>query len=241
VRGRDAEQPMAGHDCELAARRQGLRTVSLILVIGNKNYSSWSLRAWLALKVGGVAFEERRISLDRPQTKAEIRAFSPSGKVPCLIDGELAVWDSLAICETANERYAGGSLWPEDADLRAQARAVTAEMHAGFAPLRTHMPMDIRSRHRVRGAEAQQRADVAADVTRIRAIWTDCLARSGGPLLFGDFSIADAFYAPVVTRFRSYGVALSGRLDAYADALLALPEMQAWVEAAQAETEVLEL
>jgi glutathione S-transferase len=213
--------------------------VSLVLVIGNKNYSSWSLRAWLALKVGNVAFEERRIGLDRPQTRAEILAYSPSGKVPCLIDGALVVWDSLAICETASERSAGGSLWPEDADRRAQARAVTAEMHAGFAALRTHMPMDIRSQHHAKGAAALQRADVATDVARIQAIWADCLVHSGGPLLFGSFSIADAFYAPVVTRFRSYGVALGERLAAYADAVLALPAMQQWVEAARAETEVI--
>ena len=120
--------------------------MSRVLVIGNKNYSSWSLRAWLALKVGGVAFEEKRIALDRPQTKAEILAHSPSGKVPCLIDAGLVVWDSLAICETANERYTAGALWPTDADARAHARAVTAEMHSGFAALRTHMPMDIRVR-----------------------------------------------------------------------------------------------
>lgn len=213
--------------------------MSRVLVIGNKNYSSWSLRAWLALKVGNVAFEERRIALDRPQTRAEILAYSPSGKVPCLIEGALIVWDSLAICETANERYASGSLWPETADARAQARAVTAEMHAGFAALRTHMPMDIRSQHHTKGAAALQRADVAADVARIQAIWDDCLARSSGPLLFGRFSIADAFYAPVVTRFRSYGVALAERLAAYADAVLALPAMQQWVEAARAEAEVL--
>jgi glutathione S-transferase len=215
--------------------------MSPLLVIGNKNYSSWSLRAWLALKVGNVAFDERRIGLDRPQTKAEILAYSPSGKVPCLIDGALVVWDSLAICETANERYAAGSgpLWPEDAGTRAHARAVTAEMHSGFAPLRTHMPMDIRSQHHAKGAAAQQRADVAADVVRIQAIWADCLARSGGPLLFGGFSIADAFYAPVVTRFRSYGVPLPERLAAYADAVLALPAMRQWVDAAHAETEVI--
>lgn len=210
------------------------------LVIGNRNYSSWSLRPWLALKVSGVAFEEMRIALDQPRTKAEILARSPSGKVPCLIDGELLVWDSLAICETANERYAGGALWPADADQRAHARAVTAEMHSGFAALRTHMPMDIRSRNHERGAAAMQRADVAADVTRIRSIWADCLSRSSGPLLYGGFTIADAFYAPVVTRFRTYGVELAPALAAYADRILALPAMQQWVEAARAETEVID-
>lgn len=210
------------------------------LVIGNRNYSSWSLRAWLALKTGGVAFEDVRIVLDQPTTKAEILARSPSGKVPCLIDDELVVWDSLAICETANERYVGGALWPAAADTRAHARAVTAEMHSGFAALRTHMPMDIRSRNHQRGAAALLRADVAVDVARILAIWADCLSRSGGPLLYGGFTIADAFYAPVVTRFRTYGVALEPALAAYADRVLTLPAMQQWVEAAHAETEVID-
>lgn len=214
--------------------------MSRTLVIGNKNYSSWSLRAWLALKLARVEFEEVRIALDQPQTRSEILARSPSGKVPCLIDGPLVVWDSLAICETVNERYVAGTLWPADADSRALARAASAEMHSGFAALRTHMPMDIRSQRPERGATARQRADVAADVARIQSIWTDCLARSGGPLLFGGFTIADAFYAPVVTRFRTYGVALSPALSAYCDAVLALPAMRQWVEAAQAETEVID-
>ena len=210
------------------------------LVIGNKNYSSWSLRAWLALRLGRVDFEEVRIALDQPQTKSEILARSPSGKVPCLIDGPLVVWDSLAICETVNERCVAGTLWPADAHARAQARAVSAEMHSGFAALRTHMPMDIRAHRPERGAKALQRSDVAADVARIQSIWTDCLSRSSGPLLFGRFTIADAFYAPVVTRFRTYGVALSPVLSAYCDAVLALPAMREWVEAAQAETEVID-
>ncbi|HTN49585.1 MAG TPA: glutathione S-transferase family protein [Burkholderiaceae bacterium] len=211
-----------------------------ILVIGNKNYSSWSLRPWLALRHAGVAFDELRIVLDQPSTKAEILRRSPSGKVPCLIDGSLVVWDSLAICETANERYLAGALWPTDADARAHARAVSAEMHSGFAALRTHMPMDIRSSRPDQGASTAQRADVAADIVRIQALWTDCLERSGGPLLYGRFSIADAFFAPVVTRFRTYGVSLPTALSAYADRILALPAMRQWVEAARAESEVIE-
>lgn len=213
--------------------------MSRVLVIGNKNYSSWSLRPWLALTEAGIAFEERRIVLDQPQSKAVILQHSPSGKVPCLIDGGLTVWDSLAICETASERYAGGALWPADADARARARAVSAEMHSGFAALRTHLPMDIRARDSERGAIAQQRTDVAADIARIQAIWSDCLERSGGPLLFGSFSIADAFFAPVVTRFRTYGVELPAPLARYAETVLALKAMQRWVEAAVAETEVI--
>ncbi len=213
--------------------------MSRILVIGNKNYSSWSLRAWLALNQAGVAFDEQRIRLDQPETKAEILRHSPSGKVPCLVDGSLVVWDSLAICETANERYVNGTLWPANPGERARARAVTAEMHSGFAAMRTYMSMDIRSRWNDKGAAAQRRDDVAADIARIQSIWSDCLDRSGGPLLFGAFSIADAFYAPVVTRFHTYGVTLAPMLSAYADAVLALPAMRLWVEAARAEPEVL--
>lgn len=214
--------------------------MSRILVIGNKNYSSWSLRPWLALTQAGVAFEEKRIALDQPQTKAEILRHSPSGKVPCLIDGPLVVWDSLAICETANERYTGGALWPQDADARARARSVSAEMHSSFAALRAHMPMDIRARLDEKGAAARQRADVAADIARIQAIWTDCLEGSDGPWLFGAFSIADAFFAPVVTRFRTYGVTLAPPLASYAETVLALPAMQQWIEAAHAELQVIQ-
>jgi len=214
--------------------------MSRTLIIGNKNYSSWSLRAWLALREAGVAFDEHRIALDRRQTKGEILRHSPSGKVPCLIDGELVVWDSLAICETANERYVAGALWPADAEARAHARAVTAEMHSGFAALRTYMPMDIRSSRRDAGAAAAKRADVSADIARILAIWSDCLARSGGPLLYGAFSIADAFFAPVVTRFCTYGVIPPPALAAYAERVLELAAMRQWVEAARLESEVIE-
>ena len=209
------------------------------LVIGNKNYSSWSLRPWLAMKMAGLAFDEERIPLDQPDTKARILRHSPAGKVPCLIDGDLTVWDSLAICEYVNETHAQGRMWPADRAARATARAVTAEMHAGFAALRTHLSMDIRARKPARGAEAQRRADVQADIARIVAIWTAALDAGGGPMLFGDFCIADAFYAPVVTRFSTYGVALPPRLAAYSERILALPPMRAWVAAAQAEVEEL--
>ena len=214
--------------------------MSLTLVIGNRNYSSWSLRPWLAMKHAGVAFDELRVPLNQPDTKARILRHSPSGRVPCLVDGALAVWDSMAICEYVNEQYAGGSLWPRDVAERARARSVTAEMHSGFAALRTHMSMDIRGRHPDRGAAAAARPDVGADIARIQSIWTDCLAASGGPFLFGGFSIADAFYAPVVTRFRTYAVALPARLSAYADAVFALPAMQEWAAAAAAEPETLD-
>jgi glutathione S-transferase len=214
--------------------------MSLTLVIGNRNYSSWSLRPWLAMKQAGLAFEEVRILLNRTDTKAQILRHSPSGRVPCLVDGALAVWDSMAICEYVSERYAGGSLWPRDVGQRARARSIAAEMHSGFAALRTHMSMDIRGRYPERGAAALARPDVAADVARIQSIWTDCLGDSGGPFLFGDFSIADAFYAPVVTRFRTYAVPLPAELGAYSDATFALPAMQQWVAAAVAEPETLD-
>jgi glutathione S-transferase len=209
------------------------------LVIGNKNYSSWSLRPWLALKMAGIAFDEVRIALDQPDTKARILRYSPTGKVPCLIDGRLTVWDSLAICEYVNETHAQGRLWPADRATRASARAVTAEMHSGFAALRTHLSMDIRARKPARGAEAQRLAGVQADIERIVALWTAALDASGGPMLFGEFCIADAFYAPVVTRFVTYGVALPPLLAAYSDRVLALPAMRDWVAAAQAEVEEL--
>jgi glutathione S-transferase len=213
--------------------------VSLKLVIGNKNYSSWSLRGWLALAQAGLEFEEIRIPLSRPESKEQILRYSPSGKVPCLIDDGLTIFDSLAICEYINEQYAAGRLWPRDPGTRARARAVAAEMHSGFAPLRTHMSMEIRARYPERGAAAQQREDVAADIARIKEVWTECLA-AGGPLLFGEFSIADAFYAPVVTRFATYGVALPGPLAAYSDRVIALPSMQRWIAAARTEAETIE-
>ena len=214
--------------------------MSLTLIVGNKNYSSWSLRPWLAMKQAGLAFDEVRVLLNRPDTRAQILRYTPSGRVPCLVDGALAVWDSMAICAYVNEQYADGSLWPRDVAQRARARSVAAEMHSGFAALRTHLSMDIRSRNPERGAIARARPDVSADVARIESIWTDCLAASGGPFLFGGFSIADAFFAPVVTRFRTYAIALPAGLAAYSDAVLALPPMQEWVAAARAEPETLD-
>jgi glutathione S-transferase len=191
------------------------------------------------MKHAGLEFDEVRIALNRPQTTAEILRHSPSARVPCLIDGGLTVWDSIAICEYVNERHAGGRLWPSDAAQRARARSVAAEMHAGFAALRTHMPMDIRGRHADRGAAAAARADVAADIRRIEQVWSDCLTASSGPLLFGSFSIADAFFAPVVTRFVTYGVTLPPPLAAFSDEVRALPAMRQWSAAAADETETI--
>jgi glutathione S-transferase len=207
----------------------------LKLVIGNKNYSSWSLRPWLAMKVAGIAFTEHRIPRYGPGSREAILVYSPAGKVPCLVDGDLRVWDSLAICEYLAERHPG--LWPRDPAARATARSISAEMHSGFANLRTHMSMNIRKRHPGKGRTPEALADVA----RITAMWSDCRARYGkdGPYLFGQFSVADAMYAPVVLRFGTYAVELPPGCRAYADAILALPAMQDWVAAAGAETEIL--
>lgn len=218
--------------------------MSVTLVIGNKNYSSWSLRAWLAMKQAGIAFSETNVLLQRPETSEKILRYSPSGRVPCLIDNDLTVFDSLAICEYINEKVSerdgsAASLWPRDVKTRAQARSVVAEMHSSFAALRTSMPMDIRSRHADKGEAALRRPEVAADVARIHSVWSECLAQ-GGPMLFGRFSIADAFYAPVVTRFATYGVKLSPLLAAYSESVLALPAMQQWIAAAKAEPETIE-
>lgn len=213
--------------------------MSRTLVIGNKNYSSWSLRPWLAMRHAGLPFVERRIALSQPDSHANIARYSPSGRVPCLIDGTTTIWDSLAICETAAEQCAPGTLWPRAAEVRASARSATAEMHSGFAALRTHMPMDIRSRHFERGAEALRRDDVAADIDRIRTLWTRCLQASGGPFLFGEFSIADAFYAPVVTRFATYGVPLDRDLGAFSERILTHEAMREWVAAAVDEAETI--
>jgi glutathione S-transferase len=215
--------------------------MALTLVIGNKNYSSWSLRPWLAMKMAGIAFDEIRIPLDQPDTKASILRHSPTGKVPCLVDagssGRLTVWDSLAICEYVNEVHAAGRMWPGEAAARARARSAAAEMHSGFAALRTHMSMDIRARKFERGAAAQARDDVAAEIARIRALWDEALAQSNGPFLFGGFSIADAFFAPVVMRFITYGVELAPTLAVYRDRVVGLAPMQQWIAAATAEVE----
>ena len=209
------------------------------LVIGNKNYSSWSLRPWLAMKVAGIAFTEQRIPLYGPDSKQRILAFSPAGKVPCLIIGEmpgdLRIWDSLAILEYLAEAHPG--LWPQDPAARATARSISAEMHSGFQNLRTHMSMNIRKRHPGKGRTPEALADIA----RITAMWSECRARfgKGGAYLFGRFSIADAMYAPVVLRFRTYAVDLPPDCRAYADAILALSALQDWIAAAGAETESL--
>lgn len=212
---------------------------SLTLVIGNKNYSSWSLRPWLLLRQAGIPFEEVRIPLYAPGSTEALATWSPSGKVPALHDGDLRVWDSLAICEYVAERFPDKQLWPLDAAARAVARSVSAEMHAGFPALREHMSMNIRARRPGQG----RTPECLADVARILAIWTECRARfgSGGDFLFGRFSIADAMVAPVVLRFQTYGVALDGAARDYAAAVRALPALQEWVADGVAETERIEM
>lgn len=210
----------------------------LALVIGNKNYSSWSLRPWLALKHVGEPFEEIRIPLYTPESYAELARWSPSGKVPVLIEGDERVWDSLAICEYLAERFPARALWPAARSARAVARSVSAEMHSGFTALRTHMSMNVR-----RSLPGQGRAPgVQEDIDRVIAIWKDCRRRfgAGGPFLFGGFSIADAMYAPVALRFTTYCVALDEECAAYVEALRALPAMQEWIAAACAEREMIQ-
>ncbi len=201
----------------------------MILVIGNKNYSSWSLRPWVAMKTLGLPFEERRIPLDQPDTQQEIRKHNPAGKVPCLVDGANVVWDSLAILEYLAEKRP--ELWPADAAARARARSVAAEMHSGFFAVRNAMPMNVRNRYPGKGRSAE----VDADIARIDAIWS----QAGKPLLFGAFCAADAMFAPVAFRFRTYEPPLSAASRAYLQALLALPAMQEWSAAAGREAEVL--
>ena len=207
--------------------------MSLTLVIGTKRFSSWSLRPWLALKVAAIPFREIEIALRQPATKAEILRHSPSGKVPLLDDDGLAIWDSLAICEYLAERFPAARLWPEDVSARAVARAVAAEMHSGFMPLRRDCPMDVVADTPL----TEISEEVQADVARLEAAWTDCRARfggrsaAGGPFLFGRFSIADAMMAPVVTRLRTYHLPVGGVARAYCDAVMALPEMGEWVAA----------
>lgn len=202
------------------------------LVIGNKNYSSWSLRPWLGLKVAGVPFDEILLPLYEPEGKARRLAFSPTGKVPLLVDGSLKVWDSLAIAEYVAEKFPDCGLWPVDVTARSIARSACAEMHSGFSALRNVCGMDIRARKTV-----EITAEVQADIDRIVALWGDCRARFGqsGPFLFGAFTWADAYFAPVVMRFLTYGIPLSRQAQEYVDTIVALPAMQEWIAAAKDE------
>jgi glutathione S-transferase len=211
--------------------------MGLHLVIGNKNYSSWSFRPWLAMKVAGIAFQETVIPLDTADFRTRVAAVTGAGKVPVLIDGDVRIWESLAILEYLAEKFPAARLWPSEAAARAQARAIAAEMHAGFLPLRRYFPMNVRRPVKARGFDEAAGADAA----RIDAIWSECRAKFGvgGPFLFGAFGAADAMYAPVVWRFHTYAVAVSAATRAYMDAVMALPARNEWGEAARRESWVL--
>lgn len=206
----------------------------LTLVIGNKNYSSWSLRPWLAMKQAGLEFAEVHISLYTPTSRQEILQYSAAGKVPILIDDELKIWESLAICEYIAEQF-DASLLPEDSTTRAIARSISSEMHAGFSCLRQSMPMNCRARLPMKNFSPELQADIA----RINMIWRDCRHNFGqsGDFLFGNFTIADAMFAPVVLRFLTYDVQLEKVEQAYADAILQLPTLQSWLNDAHNEEE----
>jgi glutathione S-transferase len=203
----------------------------LTLVIGNRNYSSWSLRPWMLLKHLGVEFRDVLIRLDTPTTKDEIEAYCPSGRVPVLLDGELRVWDSLAICEYVAELTGRG--WPREAGARAVARSVCAEMHSGFVNLRTEWPMNARARNR----RTVSTPGLEADIDRVDEIWNDCRRRFGaeGPWLFGEYSVADAMYAPVVLRFNTYGARVSETARWYMATALEDAHLQSWLASAKAE------
>jgi glutathione S-transferase len=210
----------------------------LTLVIGNKNYSSWSLRPWLAMKQFGLEFNEIRIPLyNSPDYSAKIRQYSPAGKVPVLLHDTQTVWDSLAICEYLAETFPTLQFWPEDKTARAFARSISAEMHSGFQNLRQNMPMNCRTKYPGKGLAP----GVQQDIDRITSIWQESRQKfgNGGNFLFGNFAIADAFFAPVVVRFVTYDVQLDPVSRDYVETVLALPAMQEWIKAAKNETETI--
>ena len=206
------------------------------LVIGNKNCSTWSLRPWLFLSAFGLDFEEIQESLRQDGIKERFGKYSASCKVPVLIDGDLCVWDSLAICEYVSEKYLDGRGWPEDIMLRAQARAIVSEMHSGFSALRNEMPMNIRAARTL-----EPSSSALADIARIDSIWSHCTTQNAaiGPWLFGEFSIADCFFAPVASRFATYNTPLSPAAQQYADSLLSHTSFVQWIAAAKNETEII--
>ncbi|WP_207063500.1 glutathione S-transferase family protein [Motiliproteus sp. SC1-56] len=203
------------------------------LIIGNKNYSSWSLRPWLLMQHLGIPFREERLALDTPDFQRQVSTYSGAGRVPVLVNDDQVIWDSLAICETLAEQFPNA--WPKDPVARSHARAIVAEMHAGFGALRSELPMNCRAVERVVVLEPS----VEADIRRIETIWRECLERYQGPWLFGAFSIADAFYAPVVLRFRGYRLPLAARTRDYMATQFESPHLQAWIAAGAAEAEVI--
>jgi len=209
--------------------------MKLALYIGNKNYSSWSMRPWVLAREARIPFEERLLKFGGDGKPTGVKGLSPTLKVPLLLIDEEPVWDSLAICEALAELFPEKQLWPADPAARRMARAACAEMHSGFQGLRNSMGMNIRSRHPDKG----RNPDSLRDIERVLELWASCRGRfgAGGPLLFGRFSIADAYFAPVVTRFRTYAVPLPPAAEAYAKAVEALSGVRDWVEAARKETE----
>ncbi len=203
--------------------------MTLRLIIGNKKYSSWSLRPWIAMSVAGIPFEERVIPFESEEFKREVGGVSGTGKVPVLIDGDIKIWESLAILEYLAEKFPAAGLWPAEIAARAHARVVANEMHAGFQALRNHLPVNFARRV----IKRELTPPVIADVQRIEALWADCRARFGksGPFLFGAFCAADAMYAPVVARFHTYDVDVGPQTRAYMAAIMALPAWQQWVAA----------
>ncbi len=223
-------------DTEVSSVLERAKRAELVLVIGNKNYSSWSMRPWVVMTAFDIPFREVRILLDQPETTSKIAEYSLAGRVPVLIDGDITVGDSLAICEYLAEEFADRHLWPQNHGARALARSICAEMHSSFTALRTSMSMDIRAQRPGEGRTPQTQADIG----RISEIWEDCFSKYGHHhFLFGDFSIADAYFAPVVMRFRTYGVYLAPALQAYMERVIAHPAIQFWIEGAEAETEFL--
>lgn len=202
----------------------------MILVIGNKTYSSWSLRPWVAMTHFNIPFEEKLVKLGQEDTADQIEKFSPSGWVPVLVDDDLAIWDSLAIMEYLNEKYPDKKMWPKDARVRARARAISNEMHSGFQAMRSLM-----SHHLKKTYSNFDWSGARADVERVKEIWINALRESGGPFLFGDFSIADAMYAPVVNRFITYGIPVESNIKNYVETMRNLPAHQKWIEGAMKE------
>lgn len=215
------------------------------LYIGNKNYSSWSMRPWVLLKQAGIPFDEVRLRFDAfsPEStfKTELARISPAGRVPVLVDGDLAVWDTLAIAEYVAERFPDKRLWPQDVQARARARSVCAEMHSGFGSLRSHFPMNIEAALPEVGARVlAEQAGVRDDLARLVGMWSALLEANGGPMLFGVFGIADAFFAPVVMRLNTYRVPVPPTISAWMQRVTALPGVQAWITDALAERDFLD-
>jgi glutathione S-transferase len=223
-------------DPTLSQTLSNAESMGFKLVIGNKNYSSWSMRPWVAMTAFGIPFQEIRVLLDQPDTATHIARYATSGRVPVLLASDTTVWDSLAICEYLAEQFPDKNMWPADMVARAMARCICAEMHSGFSGMRNAMTMNIRGRFPGKG----RTPDAQGDIGRICEIWETCFSHFGHHhFLFGEFSIADAYFAPVATRFRTYDVSLAPALQGYVDRLLSHPAVERWIREAHAETEVI--